>query len=259
MKFEILNVEHGFSAYAIGGDGSIIMFDCGRSQWLQPSDYLKEQQVHVIRNLFIMNYDEDHISDLPNVYDKFKVELLTRNNTMNANNLRQLKIAPLSPAMQLLLEMIEVYTGQVLAQDLEIPGVLTTTFFNDYPTFTDTNNLSLLTFLDIGGTSFVLPGDLERRGWLALLENPAVCTRLANVDVFVASHHGRESGYCSQVFDWCKPSLVVISDGPIKHETQEMAGVYGKHASGAWFNISGKQEWRKVVTTRNDGRMFWNW
>ena len=61
MKFEILNVEHGFSAYVIGADGSVIVFDCGRSQQLQPSDYLEEQQIRVIRNLFIMNYDEDHI------------------------------------------------------------------------------------------------------------------------------------------------------------------------------------------------------
>ena len=29
-------------------------------------------------------------------------------------------------------------------------------FHNDYPTFTDTNNLSLLTFLDVGSVSFVL-------------------------------------------------------------------------------------------------------
>ena len=224
MKFEILDVEHGFSAYAIGEDGSVIMFDCGRSQRLQPSDYLEQQEIRVIHNLFITNYDEDHIGDLPNVYNTFKVKVLTRNDSVDSDSLQKIKSAPLSPAMQLLLGMVEVYTGPVLAKDRKIPGVSTTTFFNDYPTFTDTNNLSLLTFLDIGGTSFVLPGDLERNGWLALLEKPAVRIRLSNVNVFVASHHGRESGYCSQVFDWCKPSLVVMSDGPIKHGTQEMAG-----------------------------------
>ena len=29
MKFEILNVQHGFAAYAIAQDGSVLLFDCG--------------------------------------------------------------------------------------------------------------------------------------------------------------------------------------------------------------------------------------
>ena len=31
MKFEILNVEHGFAAYAIARDNSVLLFDCGYS------------------------------------------------------------------------------------------------------------------------------------------------------------------------------------------------------------------------------------
>ena len=64
----------------------------------------------------------------------------------------------------------------------------------DYPTFTATNNLSRLTFLDVRGVSFVLGGDLKKAGWLALLQNPHVQGLLQRVDVLVASHHGRESG-----------------------------------------------------------------
>ena len=130
------------------------------------------------------------------------------------------------------------------------------TFQNNYPKFTDTNNLSLLTFLDVGSVSFVLPGDLEHAGWLALLQNSQVRALLKRVNVFVASHHGRESGYCKEVFNYCQPSLIVMSDSPVEYDTQRMASTYAQHATGEWFNNG--REWRKVVTTRNDGTIHWN-
>ncbi len=131
-------------------------------------------------------------------------------------------------------------------------------FHNDYPSFTDTNNLSLLTFLDVGHTSFVLGGDLERPAWLKLLKDPHVRGLLKRVNVFVASHHGRENGYCLEVFKHCKPQLIVMSDGPIKYDTQRMASTYRQHAFGKMFNTGSGQELRKVVTTRKDGNIFWD-
>ena len=127
-------------------------------------------------------------------------------------------------------------------------------FYNNYPSFTDTNNLSLLIFLDIGNVSFVLPGDLEEQGWRQLLQNSDVCELLGRVNIFVASHHGRESGYCKEVFDYCSPRYVIMSDGPVQYGTQKMANVYGQHASGGLF----KGQRRKVLSTRNDGNILWS-
>ena len=258
MKFEILNVEHGFAAYAVASDGSVLLFDCGHSRTCHPSDYLSKQGIRTIRRLFITNYDEDHISDLPNVRRNLDVEILTRNYSLTSSQLRRLKTPPISGAMTSLLDMIDSYTGEVSMEQLEPPGLGAQIFQNNYPTFTDTNNLSLLTFLDVGPVSFVLPGDLECAGWLVLLKNSQVCRMLESVKVFVASHHGRESGYCKEVFDYCRPSLVVMSDGPVEYDTQKMARTYGQHATGEWFNGSSGREWRKVVTTRHDGHIYWN-
>ncbi len=259
MKFEILDVEHGFAAYAIAGDGSVLLFDCGHSPTCRPSDYLWAQGIRVIRRLFVTNYDEDHIADLPMLRQKFEIEILTRNSTVNSTQLRNLKEPPISSAMKTLIQMVDSYKGKVSTAKLEPPGIQVQTFYNDYPLFTDTNNLSLLTFLDIGNVSFALPGDVERPGWLELLKNPDVCELLKRVNIFVASHHGRENGYCKEVFDYCSPSLVVMSDGPVQYDTQKMANTYGEHAKGAWFNHQqrGKQ-WRKVVTTRKDGNIWWS-
>ena len=258
MRLEILNVDHGFCAYAVGSNGGVLLFDCGHSSANRPSTCLPARSITSIRRFFVTNYDEDHISDLLAVRQNLDIKVLTRNSSMTSAQIRSLKIQPISPAMTELLGMIDSFTGCVTAEQLEPAGLRVWFFHNDYPTFTDTNNLSLLTFLDVGGVSFVLGGDLERAGWLTLLENPHVQGLLKRVDVFVVSHHGRESGYCPEVFSYCKPRSVVMSDGPIQHDTQLMASTYAQHASGESFSTPSGREMRKVVTTRKDGNISWN-
>ncbi len=242
----------------MGSDGGVLLFDCGHGSVNRPSTYLPERGITSIRRFFVTNYDEDHISDLRAVRRNLHIEVLTRNASMTSGQIRSLKSPPISPAMNELLGMIDSFTGGVTPEQLEPAGLQVSFFCNDYPTFTDTNNLSLLTFLDVGGVSFVLGGDLERAGWLALLQNPHVRGHLKRADVFVASHHGRASGYCREVFDYCKPRLIVMSDGPIQHDTQLMASTYARHALGELFTTPSGQETRKVVTTRKDGNIRWD-
>lgn len=257
MRFEILNVEHGFCAYAVGSDGGVFLFDCGHGPANRPSTYLPARRITSVRRLFVTNYDEDHISDLLAVRGHLDVQSLTRNASLNSAQIRSLKTPPISPAMTELLSMVDSWTGALSPEQIEPAGLRVWFFHNDYPSFTDTNNLSLLTFLDVGHVSFALGGDLERSGWLKVLEEPHVQGLLKRVNVFVASHHGRESGYCREVFDYCSPRLIVMSDGPIQYGTQLMASTYAQHASGEMFNTGSGQELRKVVTTRKDGNIFW--
>jgi hypothetical protein len=90
---------------------------------------------------------------------------------------------------------------------------------------------------------------MEKAGWLALLQDPDFRERLQSVNVFIASHHGRESGYCEEVFNCCQPDIIIISDKEIVHETQKHD--YTKHASGITWN--GGLQRRYVLTTRLDG------
>ena len=84
-------------------------------------------------------------------------------------------------------------------------------------------------------SNFVIPGDLEKPAWQKLLQNPNFCNRLRRVSVFIASHHGRTSGYCREVFDYCSPAVIIFSDGPKQFATQEEANTYAAHASGVNF------------------------
>jgi hypothetical protein len=154
--------------------------------------------------------------------------------------------------------MMRTFTGGLPDPPFEFPKVSYKTFCNSHPfgDGSDTNNISVVTLLTANNTTILLPGDLEKEGWKALLRNQDFARRLSDVDIFIASHHGRDNGYCSEVFTAhnCRPSVFVFSDSEIKYATQEMTNIYASWASG--IQHDGKT--RKVLTTRSDGSVSWD-
>ena len=156
--------------------------------------------------------------------------------------------------MSSLLSMLIIYTGDV-TNPPSFPNVSFEPFCCAYPAdFRDTNNLSYVTFLETPMGNFIIPGDIEKPAWEKLLQKRDFCNRLEKTHFFIASHHGRASGYCKEVFDYCSPRVVIFSDGPKQYATQEEADTYAAHASGVEFN--GRT--RYVLTTRNDGSICWD-
>jgi beta-lactamase superfamily II metal-dependent hydrolase len=257
MKVTVHDVGHGLCISLIHQNGNVMLWDCGHEAEKRPSVFLPQIGVREIHRFFITNYDEDHISDLPDLRRKIPIRLLYRNKTISAEELKSLKKSkgPITKAMESLFDMINTYTGSQPDTPPEFPFVYFSVYFNKYGSeFTDTNNISLVTFLYCNGHCFLIPGDLECSGWEKLLEKSEFRKELENVDTYIASHHGREDGYCSDVFQYCKPSVVVFSDGCIDYETQKMASTYAQHASGIYF----KNRKRYVLTTRDDGTFYWD-
>lgn len=250
MEIRIFDVSHGFCAYIIADNGNVMLIDCGHNHetGFRPSSYLKHNGCSAIQRFIISNYDEDHLSDLPDLRKNFNIDILHRNPTINVEELQRLKLegGPIQPGAESLLDMVRDYTSEV-TNPPEFPGVELTHFRNNFPTFEDTNNLSLVTFIHYRDIHIIFPGDLEKAGWEALLEQQAFKEQLKRVNIFVASHHGRESGYCKEVFDYCNPQVIIISDESIKYDTQDVP--YDQHAEGVKFG----DETRYVLTTRNDG------
>lgn len=254
MEIRIFDVAHGFCAFVVADNGNTMLIDCGHNDETSfyPANYLLARGCYGIERFFVLNYDEDHLDGLPRlraVSDRIPIQVLHRNKSITSGQLRALKrqAGPLGAGMNALLEIMEVYTAPVT-----LPPVYSnldfTVFHNDYPNFTDTNNLSLALFLHYPGLSIVFPGDLEKAGWRKLLVNRDFIAHLARVNIFVASHHGRESGYVKEIFDFCKPDVVIISDEEKQYDTQETN--YGSHARGISWN---KTDIRRVLTTRKDG------
>ena len=253
MEFRIFNVGHGFCALLMADNGNTMLFDCGHDDRIgfRPSRYLPKIGCTAIGNLIISNYDEDHLSDLSNLKNALHIQTLYRNRSISPESLCSLKLqgGPLGLGMRALLDMLNVYTTDVVAPP-NFAGVELFTFHNRYPTFQDTNNLSLVSFIRYSGLDIIIPGDLEKPGWNALLNRSDFRNHLRRVNIFIASHHGRESGYLREVFDFCHPDIVIISDESKQYQTQETD--YAEHARGLRFN-NGRM--RYVLTTRRDGNI----
>src|SRR4030042_2928941 len=252
MELKIFDVSLSFCAYLIADNGNVIVFDCGHNEQtgFRPSIYLPRAGCRAIEHLIIHNFDEDHVSDLDNLLCVLPVRVFFRNRSLPPDSLKFMKrvAGPLTPAMSAAIGLHSEYVHEVAAPP-EFPGIEFRCFCNDYPIFQDTNNLSIVSFVHYDGMGIIFPGNLERAGWRELLKNPDFRAPLNRVNIFVASHHGRESGYCEEVFNYCWPEIIIISDKEIVHETQKQQNA--KHASGIPWN--GGSEKRYVLTTRSDG------
>ncbi len=258
MKIEIFNVKAGQCAMVHCPNGKKVMIDAGHNAdipW-RPSVHFKGV---AIEKLIVSNYDEDHVSDLVNMpLIKAKINFLYRNSSVNSTRLRSLKggIEKMGDGIKAIYEWMQSteINPNPSAESSDLGDVEIDYYYNSYELFNDsTNNLSVATFFHYGNFTILFPGDLEVEGWEELLKRKDFQDNLKRVNILVASHHGRESGYCEEVFDYCEPEIVIISDGSIKHSTQEKTtGWYEKKASGVTFRSGTK---RSVLTTRNDGNI----
>jgi hypothetical protein len=204
--------------------------------------------------LAITNYDEDHVSGLPDLLGNVEIEWLWRNKSVTPDTIMHLKSEDgMGRGIETLVNMASDYTGGGDATPPAFPGIERQSFYNDYPSFDDENNLSMVVHFQTNGINFLFPGNLESSGWKSLLKKPDFQQVVSDTHVLVASHHGRESGICTDVFDThgCNPFYVVISDKGYMYDTQETASYYYSKARGGPF----RGETRRVLTTRKDGRI----
>lgn len=259
MKLEIFDVEHGACALLTGDDGKRLMIDCGHNgstNW-RPGNHLVGLGIKKLDLLAITNYDEDHVSGLPNLREHVEIGRLWRNKSVTPNILKSLKSEDgMGVGIDELVDMASEYTNSTLPP-FSILNVERQAFHLNYPEFEDENNLSFVIHLNINGIGFLFPGDLETSGWNALLErNVNFQKAVANTHVLIASHHGRDNGICTDIFDryGCNPFWTVISDKGYMYDTQKTVPYYASKCRGATF----RDQERKVLTTRSDGAItFW--
>lgn len=263
MELKIFDVEHGACALVTCDNGNRLMIDCGHNattNW-RPGSYLNGLGINVLQQLVITNYDEDHVSGLPNLLANVHVQWLLRNPTVGAADLFALKSEDgMGAGIEALSGAIPKFGPSSVPQPA-FPGLYWHAFWNPYPAFTDEeNDLSLALYLTLNGISFLFPGDLESKGWLNILTtNERFRHVVRSVHVLIASHHGRENGICKDLFDvyGCRPEIVVISDDCHQYETQKTMQYYASKVKGIpWFRNEGN---RFVLSTRCDGELTFNW
>lgn len=234
-----------------------MLIDCGHDGDFHPIDFLIERSfIHnsKLGNLTITNYDQDHFSGVENLRKKVAIWTTNFAKNLSSDEIKELK-DEITSQLEHVCYLKDTYIYP--AQNYNPP--YSTGIFSlekvDLENH-DTNNLSQVVFVEQYGTTICISGDLEEKGWKILLEkNPLLKEWLNKTDIFVASHHGRENGYCADVFSHCSPECILISDKGIVHETQkDMSSLYGSHVNGSGINMNGKL--RKVLTTRDDGHLW---
>lgn len=263
MRVEIHDVDHGSCITVTSPQGHLLMFDCGsnrKKSWFPSIEYLGR----TIDMLMVTNLDEDHVDDLPGVCNSTTIKALYSNPSIAASDLMIMKRGKMDAGVRCAHDILAHHrTGEIGDFSRDLGGIHWHVFCNkiDYfdSEFFKSNNLSLAVFVTFGRFTILFGGDMERAGWERLVKHQAFRDRLSEVQVYVASHHGRENGRCPKLLKYMRPDVVIFSDGPKVHDTQETGDWYARQAKGI---IDRDKPWtkngpalRKVMTTRKDGHL----
>ncbi|MGO9120776.1 MAG: hypothetical protein ACLP9S_00010 [Syntrophales bacterium] len=270
MDIVIFNVELGQCIffyprkYAKYG----LMVDCGNTPKFEPIDkilewnWLPEQTndeppKRILKNLIITNYDQDHLSGLPYLRSKVKIKTSRLPNNISSEEIKTINAKITEPIK----EIIKLKNDHTRNVTLDTPYVINTFHLNqsDFPNEeVDTNKLSQVVFVTYKGTCICIPGDLTSPAWEKHLKNTKMQDKLKETQIFVASHHGRDDGFNENVFKYCWPEVIILSDKDITHKTQEgQIQTYAGKVEGNGIVFSGDaRNLRKTLSTRSDGHVW---
>lgn len=254
----IWDVNHGNSAAIRLPNGQVIMIDCAKNPETTFSPITKtRKRWGRINHLIISHPHIDHISDIARI-DRQRPETLMAP-IISTPILMEGKYEQYKRTMERYLNFASTYDHAPKRHHTSTKdsGANITNFWlrgrHD-----DINDHSIITFLEFGGFVLLFGGDLTSDGWRALAkqEGRALNSLLSRTNFFQASHHGRREGYNSSILNRMrKLQLVLVSDK--KSQSTSVTNRYSEYCSG-WdvFNeVSKEYKRRKVLTTRNDGRI----
>ncbi|MDX2277618.1 MAG: hypothetical protein NW206_19380 [Hyphomonadaceae bacterium] len=259
MKVQIFDVKHGACAMITGPNGKRLMIDCGYREgadpWF-PSSAFAGQRIEM---LVVQNLDEDHVDDLPYLWKEVEIGAFYSNPSVDATALKAMKTQGMDEGVAKAYDMLKQFGPGLTGWRADLGGVGVRAYFNRYAEpFATTNDLSVVLFVTYGRFSILFGGDIERPGWLQLLQIPSFRARLQAVTAIVGSHHGRASGKCDELFDYLTPDIAIFSDDAKQYETQETDAWYRHRVNGIPdysrpARAPGVPAMRHVLTTRRDG------
>lgn len=266
LELVIWDVQHGSSAYLKTPNGKHIAIDLGTGNLsddenaFSPLLHLKNKyNVEQLDEVIITHPHTDHIDDIMN-FDILSAKTLTRPNHLSKEDIIKANPSSDKKRIEKYIEISNRYCFPV--SDYTDPnrpenngGVNIEIFIPKKSSTNNINNHSIVTIIEYLGVKIIIPGDNESTSWRELLNDPLFVNAIKNTKIFVASHHGRESGYCSELFNHFSPELVIISDGP--YGDTSVTDKYRKVATGSIVYKRSENERipyaRFCLTTRNDG------
>jgi len=265
LKVTIWNVEHGTSIYVVTPNGKKVFLDCGSSSEFSPalevnSSYEKKKLDYLV----ISHPHQDHITDLQNLDEKFRIKVLSKNKKISKDVMKEDNPNVFDPPNDEIIgkyfELKDRFTHDVAWEDDPSNpawgnGCTFHTFYLDDPSL-GVNNLSVVTFIEFGGEVILYGGDMEEKGWLELLKKDSFKRHLKKTTILIASHHGNDSGYCMEIFEYFTPKITIFSAGKYVDDNGRNKYLNQTKEEGMLIrNQNGEYEKRWILTTRNDGHI----
>lgn len=258
LKIFVHDVGHGHSIHAFTPNGQVVVIDLGCSSDFSPLEWLRKQ-TNTIDSLIISHPHGDHIDEIEHLSAQgFKVRQLWRPRWLPEEDVRKANQKTYAQKLDTYFEMNNRFTGDIasgqLVGDPAVSGGVRIQQFASHKCGTSNiNNHSGVVVFTYQGVKVVIPGDNEPPSWNALLEQPDFVSAIDGAHVFLASHHGRESGYHSELFKSMGPKLCLVSDGKV--QDTDATSRYSGHAAG--WSVRSRSDnssaERSCLTTRSDG------
>jgi beta-lactamase superfamily II metal-dependent hydrolase len=240
-----------------------MLIDCGGEEnGFSPVEFLVSKNILPVNGqgfpklggLAITNYDHDHFSWLPDLWQKIQIWTVRLPKNITSQELKNHKEEETS-ALSHLCHLKDTYVHDA-SYFKPIYNIYSDHLMqNDLDGEINTNHLSQIIFIEYGNSKICIAGDLERLAWEKMLSKPFIQSHLMSTNILVAPHHGRDNGYHENIFNFCNPEVILISDKEIMYDTQDgMVQKYASHVktSGISFGMTN----RKVITTRNEGHIL---
>lgn len=271
MSLDIIiwDVKHGSAVYIITPNKKRIVVDLGVGKIengyaeFSPSEYLSSLGVRIIDELIITHPDLDHISDIINFCNSFSIKNIRLPKKIPNSEIKQKIYDSVSnnrfDAEKKFVKYMNMSQWEISNKELYKPeqfwdnGGVNFELFFPTPKYSEhiCNDYSIVTVISFRNKKIILTGDNEKLSWDWLLSNKRFINTIKGATILFASHHGRKSGYCERLFNFIKPKVTIISDGPVKKTS--ITKIYNQHCKGLMVHNSGDLEKRKCLTTRKDG------
>lgn len=257
------DVQHGNAAYIRTPASKHIVQDLGTGSYkgsvrdFSPLLHLKNRYgIDQLDEVIITHPHGDHLDDIVN-FDRLDPRVLHRPNHLTSEEIWAGNQNANQYIIQKYLEINDRYNHPVSVENNpNLPsnngGVDIRFFVSSSCSRSNLNNHSVVTVISYETCKVLIPGDNESSSWHELFKRDGFVEAISGTDILVAPHHGRDSGFCSDIFNYFKPRLTVISDG--RFGDTSATSRYDQVTQGwAVHRRNGQDIERKCVTTRADG------
>jgi beta-lactamase superfamily II metal-dependent hydrolase len=258
LRILIHDVGHGQSVHAFTPAGEVVVIDLGCSGAFSPLEWLRNQ-TQTIDLLIITHPHGDHIDEILKIKSLgFMVRQLWRPIWLPKEEVYKQNQESYKVKIERYFEISDTYNAPIVAGsrvgDPAVSGGVSIEQFSASSCgVSNINNHSGVIIFNYSGSKIIIPGDNEPASWNFLKDQSDFQSAVTNADIFMASHHGRSSGYEPALFELFKPSLCVVSDG--RAQDTDATSRYSYHATG-WTvhkKKDGVSTSRNCLTTRSDG------